>query len=319
MVVAPFVFAFSGWNCSADSRDLSISNDRLRATLTTPSGLLAVDDLDSGVHWSQYVPSRIAKGRDWGGVTTSEIPSSELVRIEEATIRGQTIRAQALWRGYPFTIVFDLVGEGPLLTVTIDTPERDKPLPWSRGWAGTMLMTYPYAFHHESAGAEVVVPIDEGLIYSTREVDTAADPRRWRPWWLYRKLSMPWWGVTGGDSGVMTQVDTPYDCMFSMQWVDTPAGQRTLPQVTWVGSKERLAYPRKIAYRFVADGGYVAMAKAFRRTQQTAGRFRSWEEKIRANPAVERLRGALDLWSQAKITSKMIGQLRGAGIRKALI
>ena len=117
----------------------------------------------------------------------------------------------------------------------------------------------------------------------------------------------------------MTQVDTPYDCMFSIQWVNTPAGERTLPQVTWVGSKQCLAYPRRVTYRFVADGGYVAMAKAFRRSQQAAGAFCSWEEKIRANPEVERLRGALDLWSQVEITPQMIDRLREAGIRKAII
>ena len=130
---------------------------------------------------------------------------------------------------------------------------------------------------------------------------------------------MPWWGVTSGDAGVMTQIDTPYDSMFSMQWVNTPAGQRTLPQVTWVGSKQCLAYPRRVLYRFFDHGGYVAMAKAFRKNQQANGAFRSWKDKVRANPTVDRLRGALDVWSQVEITAEMIDQLRAAGIRKAII
>ena len=154
-------------------------------------------------------------------------------------------------------------------------------------------MTYPYAFYHETAGTESVVPIDEGVIYSPCEVDTASDPRRWSPWWLHQKLSMPWWGVTDGKRGVMTQIETPYDCMFSIQWVNTPAGERTLPQVTWVASKRCLDYPRKVSYRFIANGGYVAMAKAFRQNQVAAGVFRSWEDKVRANPNVDRLRA---LW-----------------------
>ena len=42
--------------------------------------------------------------------------------------------------------------------------QRDEPLPWKPGWAGTTLMTYPYAFYHETAGAETVVPVDEGVV-----------------------------------------------------------------------------------------------------------------------------------------------------------
>jgi hypothetical protein len=319
MVVLLFALAAPSRGWSTESRQVSISNARLRVTLATPSRLLAVDDLESGVDWVQYVPSRVARGRDWGKVSTREILPNELVQIEQAVARGRKIQAEAVWRGHPFQVVFELAVEDPVLTVTIDTPDREEPLPWKPGWAGTMLMTYPYAFYDEAAGAESVVPVDEGLLYSTREIHTTADPRRFRPWWLHQKLSMPWWGVTSGDAGVMTQVDTPYDCMFSIQWVNTPAGQRTLPQVTWIASKRCQAYPRRVAYHFVAEGGYVAMAKAFRRTQQAGGAFRSWEEKIRTNPAVERLRGALDLWSQVDITPQMIKGLREAGIQKAII
>ncbi len=306
-------------SCYADSHDVSISNNRLHVTLAMPSGLLAVDDLESGLHWVQYVPSRVARGRAWGKVTTRKISPSELIQIQKTAVRGKTIEAEAVWRGHSFQIVFKLADEGPVLTVSIDTPNRGKPLPWKPGWAGTMLMTYPYAFCHEKAGAESVVPVDEGVIYSTRQIDTAVDPRRWRPWWLHQKLSMPWWGVTDGTLGVMTQIETPYDCMFSIQWVDTPAGERTLPHVTWIGAKQCLAYRRRVAYRFVAKGGYVAMAKAFRRTEQAAGRFRTWTEKVRANPLVERLRGALDVWSQVEVTRQMIDQLRSMGVRKAVI
>jgi hypothetical protein len=182
-----------------------------------------------------------------------------------------------------------------------------------------MLMTYPYAFFHETDDLEMVVPVDEGVIYSTREIKTEADPRRWRPWWLSQKLSMPWWGVTDGERGVMTHIDTPYDAMFSIQWCNTPRGERSLPHITWVGSKQCVAYPRRVAYRFVSKGGYVAMAKAFRQIQQGSGAFRSWEEKIRTNPKVERLRGALDLWSQVNVSEEMIVRLREAGVRKAVV
>ncbi len=319
MAIVPLALAFSTRSCTGEDQTVAISNGVLRVTLATPSGLLAVEDLTSGVHWTQYVPRRVAQGRDWGKVRTREIAARELLQIEQAVADGKRILAQSVWRGHRFDIVFELAADTAELSVSIDTLRREATLPWKPGWAGTMLMTYPYAFYNETAGTESVVPIDEGVIYSTHEVDVSADPRRWRPWWLYQKLSMPWWGVTNGKTGVMTQIETPYDCMFSIQWVDTPRGERTLPHVTWLASKQSLAYPRRVVYRFIAAGGYVAMAKAFRRHQQTAGAFRPWAEKVRTNPMVARLRGALDLWSQVEITAEMIDAIRKAGIRKAII
>jgi hypothetical protein len=163
------------------------------------------------------------------------------------------------------------------------------------------------------------VPIEEGVIYSSRDTDPSVDYKRWNMQWLPRNLSMPWWGVTDGENGVMTQVDTPFDCMFSVQWVKTPSGQRTLPHVTWVGSKRALAYPRRVTFRFFAEGGYVAMAKAFRRGEKKRDMFRTWSEKVRANPAAARLKGALDVWHSGDLNPHLIECMKAAGIRKAIV
>jgi len=301
------------------AQEFTVSTRRLELTLSPPNGLLRVLDRRTGVVWRQYLPVRMAHGSGWGKVRTSAIAPTRFIRIEGADIRGTTIEARATWRGHPFNITLQIAPDDAELAVTIDTPHREKPLPWKPDWAGVMLMSYPYAFHHDEAGPDAVVPIDEGVIYSTRETDPQADPRRWKLWWLHLRLSMPWWGLTDGKRGVMTQIDTPYDCMFSIQWISTPRGERTVPQITWVASKQALAYPRRVTFRFISEGGYVAMAKAFRRAEQARGAFRSWHEKMRANPAVERLKGALDLWSQRPVTPQLIAALQVAGVRRAII
>jgi len=302
------------------AEQVSLANEKLQVMLSLPSGLLTVRDLRSGTVWRQDLPTRMARsGSKWGKVATQPIPDWKRLRLQDATVQGDTIQATAVWRKHPFAIAFQLVADTPQLTVTIDTPDRAAPLPWKPDWAGTMLMTYPYAFQNDIAGPDTVVPIDEGVIYSTRDVDPQADPRRWKIWWLHSKLSMPWWGVTDGKNGVMTQVDTPFDCMFSHQWVKTPDGERTLPQITWIGSKGALAYERRVTYRFFTAGGYVAMAKEFRRGEQARGVFRTWAEKVRANPAVGRLKGALDVWHQRPLTPELIADLRKAGIRRAIV
>jgi len=302
-----------------EAAELSVANGRLRVSLTSPSGLLTARDLRNGTVWRQYVPSQSARGRKWAKVETREVPPGSLIRLTDATVEGQDIKSKALWKGHPFEIVFRLAPDEATITVTIDTPDRDAPLPWKPGWAGVMLMTYPYAFHSDEAGPNAIVPIDEGVRYSTYDTDPLLDYRRWNRWWLHQKLSMPWWGLTDGERGVMTQVDTPYDCMFSIQWVKTPKGERTLPQITWVGSKSAFAYPRRVTFRFFTEGGYVAMAKAFRRGEQARGAFKSWEDKIRANPSVERLKAALDLWHQSNVTPHLIAHLQQAGVRKAIV
>ncbi|MBT3379614.1 MAG: hypothetical protein HN742_18800 [Lentisphaerae bacterium] len=302
-----------------EAKPLSLRNQHLEVSLDVPSGLLAATDLRTGTRWRQHVPIQSAQGRNWGQVKTHKVAPGSLIRFTDATIDGSRILAKALWREHPFTVVFELVPEEPALTVTVDTLNRDDPLPWKPSWPGVMLMTYPYAFHNDQAGPDAVVPIDEGVIYSTRETDPQADPKRWKLWWLHKKLSMPWWGVTDGQQGVMTQIEDPFDCMFSIQWVRTPHGQRTLPQVTWIGAKGALAYQRRVTFRFVSEGGYVAMAKAFRAFEQARGAFRSWDEKVRANPAVARLRGALDVWHQRELTADLITCMKDAGIRRAIV
>ncbi|HID21731.1 MAG TPA: hypothetical protein EYP14_04945, partial [Planctomycetaceae bacterium] len=250
------------WFCrvpavAAEGFPFSIHNRSLRVVLAVPSGLLTVEDLRNGVVWRQYVPFQSARGRAWGQVETRPIPPARLIRLTDATVDGTTIRAKATWKGSPFEVTYRLAEDEPTLTVTVDTPKRDERLPWQPGWAGVALMTYPYAFVNDEAGPEAAVPIDEGVLWSIRETDPNVDYRRWNSSWLHQRLSMPWWGVTDGRRGVMTEVDTPFDCLFSVNWMRTPSGERTLPHVTWLDSKRTWAYPRRVTFRFFVEGGYV--------------------------------------------------------------
>jgi hypothetical protein len=58
-----------------------------------------------------------------------------------------------------------------------------------------------------------------------------------------------------------------------------------------MGSLGKLAYPRRVRYRFGKGLGYVAQAKAYRAHCQRVGLFRSLREKIAENPNVARLIG----------------------------
>ncbi len=308
-----------GGSLPAVAETVTVSNDRLEVALTLPDGLLSVYDRRSGVRWKQALPTKqVRNGRTWDKIRVVPVDRSRRVRIERAAVRGQAIDAEATWRGEPYRIRFVLLNEQGALRVTIDRVNRSAPFPGKLDWWGG-LMTYPYAFYSERAAPYSVVPVDEGLIYSTRETTTRDDPVRWRYGRLHQRLSMPWYGVTDFCRGVMTRIDTPFDALFSVEWVDTPWGERTLPQVTWAVSQGRWGYARSVTYRFFAEGGYTAMAKAFRNEMIGCGLFRTWTDKVRDNPNVARLRGAVDLWYHGRIDAQLIRALQQAGIRRAIV
>lgn len=317
ILICPAVFFITMVAVKAQEQ-MEISNDSLAVSLAIPSGRMTVRDLRCGLVYHQHFPVQSARGPKWGEVRTEQISPASRIQIQDPTVRRNAIYAQARWRDHPFAICIQLPPDQAVLKVTVSTPRPDDELPWEANWAGVILMTYPYAFFCE-AMVDTAVPIDEGVVYSPRYIDPLGDPRRWNLTALHSKLSMPWWGLTDGRRGVMTQVETPWDCMFSIQWVDSPQGLRTLPQLTWLASKRRWAYSRRVTFRFFDRGGHVAMAKAFREHEQRRGAFRSWTEKVGANPSVARLKGALDVWSQETLTSDLVQALRGAGIRKCVL
>ena len=304
----------------ANAKEISIANKRLEVSLTLPEGLLSVKDRESNIQWQQFLPTKhVLYGKTWDKIRVVPVSKKSLIQIDKAEVKGREIYATGTWHGQPFTICYSLLDDSNGLRVTIDSPKRAEPLPWKLDWAGGKLMTYPYAFSSKEAATWSVLPIDEGLIFSTKETDIRTDPVRWRYRWVHKQLSMPWYGVTDLNRGVMTRIDTPFDTMFSIQWVSTPWGERALPQMTWVASKGALTYKRSVTFRFVSKGGYNTMAKTFRKEMLARKQLRLWEDKIRTNPEVAKLRGALDLWYKGKINKQLVTQLQEIGIRHAII
>jgi hypothetical protein len=146
-------------------------------------------------------------------------------------------------------------------------------------------LLWPSAFDPASIDA-AIVPFMQGMLL----------PRAWpRKVGLYDSLSygrglyMPWWGFQKGSAAAAVILETPDDagCRF-----DHPAGGPTRIDVRWVHSLGRFAYPRSVRFAFLDRGGYVELAKRYRRYVIEGGRFVSLKEKIARNPLVARLLGA---------------------------
>lgn len=130
-------------------------------------------------------------------------------------------------------------------------------------------------------------------------------------------LDMPWIGlfdVKLGD-GAMLLVETPHDAEVAL--VADSQG-RHWPEIRWLASMDVFGEPRVATLRFTAEGGYVALAKAYRERLLRSGRLKTLREKSLAKPHVERLRGAPFLWGGDK-PEISFQQMQTLGIRRGVV
>jgi hypothetical protein len=118
--------------------------------------------------------------------------------------------------------------------------------------------------------------------------------------------------------GMMALVETPCDALFSLT-VD--GKQRAWPQVHWEESLDTFRYPRRLSYRFVPSGGYVALARVYREYAARQGHVVPFREKALRRPLVARLKGAPILWGgrdpwrfvqEARVEGMLAGVLANA-------
>ncbi len=123
----------------------------------------------------------------------------------------------------------------------------------------------------------------EGLVFPVGVGRWVRKPQTQRSiWTLYSRLNMRWFGGLRGDCGWMAVfTDGHADAgVLTTQLCAAPIWLRSLSQ--WS--------PRTVRYRFTT-GGYVGMAKAYRRWAQENGLFRSLREKMENTPALRDLIG----------------------------
>lgn len=130
-------------------------------------------------------------------------------------------------------------------------------------------------------------------------------------------LDMPWIGVVGRDrvDGMLVLFETPGDVEVSLQ-ADT-AGQHW-PTIGWLPERDRFGYQRVVSYQLQDSGGYVGLAKRYRRYLKETGRWRSLQEKMEQTPNVAKLKGAPSLWGWPK-TDEFVSEMRPLGVRRGVV
>ncbi len=99
-----------------------------------------------------------------------------------------------------------------------------------------------------------------------------------------RDAYMPIFGQVRDNSGYLAIYDTPYDAKYKLRGENVePLFRPTLG---------KMAYPRKMLYRFFTDCDYNDFAHSYRAYLKERGQFFTLAEKCAKNPNVERLFGA---------------------------
>ena len=267
----------------------------------------------------------VARGRDPSGVDGSP---AGIVSIENAAVRveldpadGRLMlsdrRCRAVWRQSDQRVILPQVksasrqsdgrsmraeldsAAGPVeLVIELQDPAEALVRLIPRGAARASRLTYPLPLAPPE-DAELVLPVDEGVLLPATAIDFPNVTGHYQ----YRQSGflMPWFGVVQGEQGLMVMVETPDDLQLRVTKTSL-TGQATTsssdvlsPGVVWLPSRDELRYERRLRFCLFDRGGYVAMAKRYRKYLVDTGRFRTLADKARELPDVDKLLGAIDV------------------------
>jgi hypothetical protein len=172
----------------------------------------------------------------------------------------------------------------PDLRITLDAaPETPVDMIW---FLAPLVLDTP-------AGVLAVADYSDGHLYPLNEQPF---PGRWLT--PMGSLDMPWVGVCDVDRGFgyCLILETPEDVVVESKPQEIAGRTLAAPRAGWQGIRGTFGRPRGLLYRFVSEGGHVALAKAYRRHAEGQGLIVPLSLKAEHNPAVARLFGAIDVW-----------------------
>ena len=175
-------------------------------------------------------------------------------------------------------------------------------------------LPYPAAFATEK-GDRLIVPMNEGICYPADEPDEI--PGRLIAYGGHG-ICMAFFGVQDDATGAgwMAIIETPDDAaMIARRNSETKLW--TLGP-SWDDQKKNFGYERRIRYVFFDKGGYVAMCKRYRAYAKEIGKLKTFAEKAKERPLVDRLLGAPNVWCWEKDKLAVVSNLVSAGIDRFL-
>jgi Glycosyl hydrolases related to GH101 family, GH129 len=206
-------------------------------------------------------------------------PTIELRSINQTSSKSATVSANEINSDLKLTLKLALPADSAEVLLS---------------WEGSGPMVDPMAALGRLQTAEnerIVLPINEGIQYPVNDDsvrETVLDT--FNPC----DLSMPWFGVyRPAGEGAMALIESADDAQIAM----VRDQSRLTIEPRWVPSRQAFGYARRLRLCFFNRGGYVAMAKRYRKFAQANGQVRTLREKLADNPNIDRLIGAVNIWN----------------------
>jgi hypothetical protein len=254
-------------------------NDVAPIRLASSTLNVTIDPLHDGAMTVSFVKSR----HHWQQGDAPSIVVASVQKIDPLTARINLLNRDNVAF---YTATIHLSNNAPTIVVNVSGSATNE---LSEG------LQYPPAFD-TAPGDALVIPTNEGLLYPVD--DSAVAATNYQLYQGHGGLCMAWFGqeTLSDGSGVMAIIPTPDDATLQMLRPDPSINPLLSNQISWEASKGAFAYNRTIRYLFFESGGYVAQAKAYRRYAESIGLVKTLAQKRAANPSVDKLIGAADVW-----------------------
>ena len=275
LVVIPY------FTSNAIAEKLSVGNAAISVTVETDDGTMSVTDKRTGQTWQQ-----------------------------KALVKGKVTDASQGADGIEMTWCQPGLNLDVLAKLRLDADKPEFSVELSAEGSLTSALSFPHPFVTET-GTYLVVPMNEGISYP---VDDETIKPRWLAAYGGHGICMAFWGVTDGQRGQMTIIETPDDMSIYMQHAD---GKLCI-EPKWESQKGNFGYSRKLRYVFFDKGGHVAICKRYRLHAEQIGKLKTLEEKRRENPNVDLLIGAVNVWCWENDALTIVREARSLGINRIL-
>ncbi|MFQ5811547.1 MAG: carbohydrate binding domain-containing protein, partial [Armatimonadota bacterium] len=235
---------------AAEGRHM-LENDAIRLVFDAQAGAFALTDKRVDHTWKQ-----LSVGE---AVVVTDVRQAD----DGAALR---IRLRDVVNDVELTAAVTL-GDGPEARLTLDAPAEAE-MPGDLAWPAPFVA---------SGDCYLILPENEGMSYPVG--DESIRPRSFV---LYggHGLCMSWWGVTDLGKGCMTIVEDPNDALCAVRRAPVDGGPQLVAAPVWRAEKGRFGYPRRLRWLLLEDGGYVAMAKAYRAYAREIGRLYPWQNGL---------------------------------------
>jgi len=263
---------------------VTISNELVQVTFDPAQSAFAVRDLRTGGIWRQQALDK------------------SLPVTRAAAAQGATITAD----------LFDARNNlGLKMTATLGAHTAELSIELTAAGAMSQPVNFPPAFAPVS-GTRLIVPVNEGIAYP---VDDPSLGNMSLQFYAGHGVCMAFFGVTDGNAGVMTLVETEADAELQLKH---NAQKLLAAQPVWISEKGQFGYPRKLRYIFFQQGGHVAMCKRYRTYAVELGRLKTFTQKRAENPNVDLLAGAVNVWFWEHDALSMVREMQSSGIEHIL-